>query len=62
MTAAEREVRVQALKSFEQYEAGKYYWIPMTQRTAELIVNDYLKLLWDPLWEIWVWPQSESSD
>lgn len=59
---AEREVRVQALKGFDEFEAGGFYWVSMNQRTAELIVADYLKLLWDPLWEIWVWPQSGSSE
>jgi hypothetical protein len=62
VTAADRDVRVQALKSFDEFREGEYYWVPMSPRTAELIVADYLKLLWDPLWEIWVWPESTSSD
>lgn len=59
---AEREVRVRALKSFDQYMVGDCAWMPMSQRTAELIVGNYLELLWDPAWDIWVWPPSKSSE
>lgn len=45
-----RLVYVAALKSFETFQAGELYWVYMTQRVASLIVDDYLRLMWDPYW------------
>jgi len=45
-----RLVYVGALKSFEEFQAGEFYWVYMTQRVASFIVDDYLRLMWDPYW------------
>lgn len=43
-----RTVQVLALKSFDQLVAGELYWLEMNERLAHLIVNCYLRLLFDP--------------
>lgn len=48
---ADRLVQVLALKSFDQFMAGEYHWVPMSERTANLIVGHYFRLMWDPAWE-----------
>lgn len=45
-----RMVLVVAMKSFDQYEKGQEYWVLMTERTANLIVNMYFQVIWDPAW------------
>lgn len=43
-----RTVQVLALKSFDQYQAGELYWLEMNERLAHLIVDHYLRLVFDP--------------
>jgi hypothetical protein len=47
-----RDVKVRALKNYDNHAVGDEFWVPMTQGTAHLIVNHYLRLLWDPTWEL----------
>lgn len=46
-----RRVLVMPLKSFDDFEEGRPRWVYMTERIANLIVGDYLKLLWDEAWD-----------
>lgn len=46
-----RMVLVLPLKSFNEFTRDQPHWVWMDQRTAELIVIGYFKLLWDPAWE-----------
>jgi hypothetical protein len=46
-----RLVLVEPLKSFDDFQAGVPRWVEMTERTANLIVLNYLRLLWDPVWD-----------
>jgi hypothetical protein len=46
-----RQVLVRALKNFDGHEVGQESWVELTERTAHLIVGNYLQLLWDPTWE-----------
>ncbi len=43
-----RTVQVRALKSFDGLVAGELYWFEMSERLAHLIVNMYLRLVFDP--------------
>jgi hypothetical protein len=47
-----RLVLVLALKSFDLYVAGQERYVLMDQAVAELIVKNYLRLLWDSAWEV----------
>lgn len=46
-----RLVLVCPLKSFDQFTKDEPHWVYMDERTANLIVLQYFKLLWDPAWE-----------
>ncbi len=48
----ERMVTVLPLKSFEDFQEGELATVWMSERLANLIANDYLRLMWDPLWEV----------
>ena len=45
-----RLVLVVPLKHFDDFEVGVPRWVYMTERIANLIVLNYLRLLWDPRW------------
>jgi len=47
-----RNVKVRALKNYDNHAVGDEFLVPMTHATAHLIVNHYLWLLWDPTWEL----------
>ena len=47
-----RNVQVQAIKNYDNHAVGDIFWLPMTKATAHLIVNHYLRLMWDPTWEL----------
>lgn len=47
-----RMVLVRALKNFNSHAVDDEFWLPMTEATAHLIVSHYLRLLWDPTWEM----------
>lgn len=48
----ERMVTVLALKSFEGFREEELATVWMSERLAHLIANNYLRLMWDPLWEV----------
>jgi hypothetical protein len=52
MFLVERLVTVLPLKSFEDFREGELATVWMSERLANLIANDYLRLMWDPLWEV----------
>ena len=45
-----RLVLVSPLKSFDDFTEGVLRWVYMTERIANLIVNNYLSLVWDTAW------------
>lgn len=52
MYLVERVVTVLALKSFEGYRENELATAWMSERLANLIISGYLRLMWDPLWEV----------
>jgi hypothetical protein len=58
-----RLVVVTALKSFDAFREGDTTAVYMTPGVASLIVNDYLRLIWDPAWEeSWEATDGDSAD
>lgn len=47
-----RDVKVVAIKNFDNHAVGDEFWAPMTEATAHLIVSHYLELVWDPTWNL----------
>jgi hypothetical protein len=45
-----RLVLVIPLKSFDDYVKDEPRWVYMTERVANLIVTNYLRLVWDTAW------------
>lgn len=45
-----RLVLVIPLMSFDDYVEGSLRWVYMTERIANLIVTNYLRLVWDTAW------------
>ena len=50
---APRLCKVVPLKSFDDFTVGEPRLVLMTERIANLIVLDYLRLLWDEAWELY---------
>jgi hypothetical protein len=46
-----RLVLVVPMKTFDDFERDVPRWVYMTERTANLIVLHYLRLVWDPAWD-----------
>ena len=47
-----RLVLVMSLKFFDDFTLGELRWLYMTHRVAALVANDYLRVMWDPNWEV----------
>jgi hypothetical protein len=45
-----RLVLVIPMKSFDDFERDVPRWVYLTERIANLIVLNYLRLVWDPAW------------
>jgi hypothetical protein len=46
----DRLVLVEALKLFDDYRPGQFYWLPMSDALAHLICSHYFTLWHDPAW------------
>ena len=46
-----RLVLVIPMKTFDDFERDVPRWVYMTEPTANLIVLNYLRLVWDPAWD-----------
>jgi hypothetical protein len=45
-----RLVLVIPMKHFDDFVMGEPRWVYMDERVANLIVSQYLHLVWDPAW------------
>lgn len=48
----DRLITVMPLKSFDSFREGVEVAVWMSEPVAHLIVNGYLRLLYDPMWEL----------
>lgn len=48
----ERYVLFRALKNFGDFQVGDDAWLVMTRSMASLVAQHYLKVMWDPAWEV----------